>query len=98
MRNLLSRLANAHPLMQALAVITVLLLAAAVFEDALRCLMRNADAHCGRRWREFEAARSWFKDDRRDWPFAFVNVCDFLGVNAKAVRTRLRAGSAGASR
>ncbi|HMC05498.1 MAG TPA: hypothetical protein VKJ83_08505, partial [Actinomycetota bacterium] len=32
MRNLLSRLANAHPLMQALAVITVLLLAAAVFE------------------------------------------------------------------
>jgi len=32
LRNLLSRLANAHPLQQALAVITVLLLAAGVFE------------------------------------------------------------------
>src|SRR6266550_4400416 len=32
LRNLLSRLANAHPLMQSLAVVTVLLLAAAVFE------------------------------------------------------------------
>src|SRR5437870_5754151 len=61
-------------------------LVAAVFEEALRCILRNAGAHCGRRWREFEEAQSWFKDDRRDWPFAFANVCEFLALDASAVR------------
>jgi len=28
--------------------------------------------------------------ERRDWPFAFIDVCDFLAVTAKLVRTRLR--------
>jgi hypothetical protein len=29
-------------------------------------------------------------DDRRDWPFAFLNVCDLLALDANAVRQSLR--------
>jgi hypothetical protein len=61
-------------------------LVAALFEDALRCIVRNADAHHGQRWRDFVAAQEWFKDDRRDWPFAFANVCEFLALDAAEVR------------
>jgi hypothetical protein len=61
-------------------------LVAALFEDALRCLVRNADAQRGQRWRDFVAAQEWFKDDRRDWPFAFANVCEFLALDATEVR------------
>src|SRR5262249_6973454 len=58
----------------------------AVLEDALRCIER------GRTRRTFSARRlaveaeAWVRSDRRDWPFAFLNVCDILGFEADAVR------------
>src|SRR5262245_1471521 len=58
----------------------------AVLEDALRCIEH------GRRRRTFHARRlaadaeAWVRSDRRDWPFAFVNVCDVLGFEADAIR------------
>jgi hypothetical protein len=61
-------------------------LVAALFQDALQCIVRNADARRGQRWRDFVAAQEWFKDDRRDWPFAFANVCEFLALDAAEVR------------
>jgi hypothetical protein len=62
-------------------------LVAAIFEDAVRCFQR---ASRGVTHQQSEEAFEWIASERSDWPFAFVNVCDFLGVDAKAVRTRLR--------
>jgi hypothetical protein len=67
-------------------------LVAAIFEDAVRCLQR---ASRGVTHRQFSEAFDWIASERRDWPFAFVNVCDLLGVDAKAVRKRLRIGDEG---
>src|SRR5262249_27823505 len=61
-------------------------LVVALFEDALRCVVRNAHVRRGQRWRDFVQAHEWFKDDRRDWPFAFANVCEFLALDAGQVR------------
>lgn len=62
-------------------------LVAAIFEDAVRCIQR---ASRGVTHRQSSEAFEWIASERRDWPFAFVNVCDFLGVDANAVRKRLR--------
>jgi hypothetical protein len=62
-------------------------LVAAIFEDAVRCVHR---ASRGVTDRQFLDAVEWIASERGDWPFAFVNVCGFLGVDAAAVRKRLR--------
>jgi hypothetical protein len=62
-------------------------LVAAIFEDAVRCVQR---ASRGVTHDQSSEAFEWIASDRRDWLFAFVNVCDFLGVDAAAVRKRLR--------
>ena len=62
-------------------------LIAAIFEDAVRCVQR---ASHGMTHRQFSEAVEWIASERRDWPFAFVNVCDLLGVDANTVRKRLR--------
>ena len=64
-------------------------LAVAVFEDAMRCLTRNVDRRSGARWQEFVDACDWIWDERRDWPFAFGNVCDLLALDPMAVRRRI---------
>jgi len=65
-------------------------LVAAVLEDALQCITKNVNARYGRRRRDFSEAYRWLWADNRDWPFAFRNVCDLLGLNASAVRQRIR--------
>ena len=70
-------------------------LVAAIFEDAVRCVRR---AGGGVTHRQSSEASEWIASERSDWPFAFLNVCDFLGVDAKVVRMRLRVGSERASR
>jgi hypothetical protein len=62
-------------------------LVAAVFEDAVRCVQRGSR---GVTYQQSSDALEWIASEQRDWPFDFVNVCDFLGMDAKAVRTRLR--------
>jgi hypothetical protein len=62
-------------------------LVVAIFEDALHCARRASN---GVTHHQSAEALEWIASERRDWPFAFVNVCDFLGVDAKAVRERLR--------
>jgi hypothetical protein len=65
-------------------------LVAAIFEDALHCIVKNADAHQRRRRREFLQAYRWVLEDSSDWPFAFLNICDLLGLDPTAVRERLQ--------
>jgi hypothetical protein len=62
-------------------------LIAAIFEDAVHCVQR---ASRGITHRQFSEAVEWIASERCDWPFAFVNVCDLLGVDANTVRKRLR--------
>jgi len=64
-------------------------LVAAIFEDAVNCLLRDVSPRRGRRWYEFLEARDWIMDDRRDWPFAFANVCELLTLDVTAVRESL---------
>lgn len=54
----------------------------AVVEDAIACLRNGAghDAH------EYREAYRWLFDNDRDWPFSFLNLCDWLGLDASAVR------------
>jgi len=64
-------------------------LVAAIFEDAVHCVLRDVGSRRGRRWYEFLEARDWIMDDRRDWPFAFANVCELLTLDVTAVRESL---------
>lgn len=66
-------------------------LVSAIFEDALHCVLRNVTARRGRKRREFLDACDWFWDDSHQWPFAFANICDLLGIDRPAVRETLRA-------
>jgi hypothetical protein len=61
-------------------------LVAAILEDALQCIAHNVNTRTGRRRRDFLDAYRWVWIDRRDWPFAFTNVCDLLGFEPAAVR------------
>jgi hypothetical protein len=65
-------------------------LVAAMLEDALQCVLRNATAVSGPRRREFLEAYDWLWDDSREWPFTFANVCDLLGLDDVAVRQCIR--------
>ena len=64
-------------------------LVAAIFDDAVRCARRGSGAVTHQQSSE---ACEWIASERCDWPFAFVNVCDFLGLDARVVRTRLHVG------
>jgi hypothetical protein len=65
-------------------------LVAAILEDALNCIVGNAEARERSRRREFLRAYEWISDDTCNWPFAFRNVCDLLGLDPMAVRERLQ--------
>jgi hypothetical protein len=61
----------------------------AVLEEAARCI------DCGRRRRHLGVrklaaeAEAWVRWDGREWPFAFANICDVLGLDVNAARLRL---------
>jgi hypothetical protein len=61
----------------------------AVLEDAVRCIDRGRRSrHMGIRQVAVEA-EAWVRSDSRQWPFAFVNICDALGLDVEAARVRL---------
>jgi hypothetical protein len=61
-------------------------LVAAILEDAIHCVARNAHTRDRRRAREYRDAREWLLDDRRDWLFSFHNVCELLSIDSRSVR------------
>lgn len=62
----------------------------AVLEDAFLCILKNVGARERRRRRQLQDASVWFCSDSREWPFAFLPLCDMLGLDAAAVRQRVR--------
>lgn len=65
------------------------LLVLAVLEDAVTTVLQNTRAHRGRPMRELREACRWFSDDSRDWAFSFLNLCDWLGLDASAIHRSL---------
>jgi hypothetical protein len=74
-------------------------LMAAVLEDAFRCLHGKAlidgGAETGevrrrRRVLPQQAAALWFASPDTVWPYSFENICAALGLDAGALRQRLR--------
>jgi hypothetical protein len=59
---------------------------AAIFEDGVRC-QRARPGVTNLEWLE---AFAWIASERNDWPSAFVNICDFLGVDSSGERARLK--------
>jgi len=58
----------------------------AVLTDAIDILMKGPGVNDPRRTTVFEETVAWFTRDDADWPCSFVNVCDALGIDARAVR------------
>ncbi len=61
----------------------------AVLEDALLCLQGHfiSTGHRGRRLAQ--EAEAWFLSEDVHWPFAFVSICEVLGLEPVAVREAL---------
>jgi hypothetical protein len=62
----------------------------AVLEDAVHTLQRYADASDSHGRRLFLDALAWFRSDETGSPFAFVTVCEALGLDAGYLRLGLR--------
>lgn len=62
----------------------------AVLQDAIDCVdkYRVATDSDGRRL--FAEAAQWVLADENEWPYSFECICDVLGLDASAVRYRLR--------
>ena len=58
----------------------------AVLTDAIDILMKGPGVNDPRRTTVFDETVAWFTRDDADWPCSFVNVCDALGIDARAVR------------
>ncbi|MGH7924045.1 MAG: hypothetical protein ACREQH_05575 [Candidatus Binatus sp.] len=59
----------------------------AVLEDAVRCYLKHRDGgQAERNHPDFVEAALWLSSDQKDSPFAFVSVCDGLGIDADRLR------------
>ena len=67
----------------------------AVLHDAVRVITQDPRDLRRRELEEFLKARTWLLDNSREWPFAFANVCDLLGLDLAAVRQQLPLREAG---
>jgi len=61
----------------------------AVLEAALLDLQRSAGARTPRGRRLADEVDAWFAANDDGWPCSFLRICDALGLDAAAVRTRL---------
>jgi hypothetical protein len=59
-------------------------LAFAIFDVRRYASVGNANART-----LYRTARTWLESDDHTWPLAFVPVCDVLGLDPSAVRTRV---------
>jgi hypothetical protein len=62
----------------------------AVLEDALACFQNQCGASGVRAQRLAKEAEEWLFSDETVWPFAFVNICEALGLEPTALRRTLR--------
>jgi hypothetical protein len=61
----------------------------AVLEDAVGTFQKHATAPGRRGRRLFTEAEEWFSSEDAEWPFAFVNVCQALGLEPHYLRAGL---------
>jgi hypothetical protein len=64
-------------------------LASAMLEAAASDLRNYRYARRRRRQRMYWQTYQWVASDDREWPFSFVNLCEFLRVSPAAMRERL---------
>ena len=62
----------------------------AVLTDAIDILMKGQTANGPRRRELFEETVAWFDADDTEWPCSYLNICDTLGLEPRAVRNALR--------
>jgi len=63
----------------------------AILEDAVECFTKHIFARDRRSRQLFLDAEEWFEDTDREWPFAFENVCDLVGLDSAYLRRGLQA-------
>lgn len=61
----------------------------AVLEDAVTCFTKYRRARDRKKRRPFDEAREWVLERESDWPFAFDNICDALGLDSDYLRQGL---------
>ncbi|MFN8545305.1 MAG: hypothetical protein U0807_14010 [Candidatus Binatia bacterium] len=61
----------------------------AVMEDAVFGFQKHVHATRGEGYRLFQEAEAWIFSEDVTWPFAFLNLCDALGVNPVPLREGL---------
>ena len=61
----------------------------AVLEDALLCLQGHFSATGRGGQRLAQEAEAWFLSEETHWPFAFISICEVLGLEPVAVREAL---------
>lgn len=61
----------------------------AVLEDAVDCYRKYLGARDRKGRQLFIDAEEWFFSEEKTWPYAFVNVCDYLGINPEYLRRGL---------
>ena len=62
----------------------------AILERALLDLRSSTGRRPSRMRRLASTVDAWFAADDETWPFSFPNICHGLGLDAAAVRSRLR--------
>jgi hypothetical protein len=61
----------------------------AVLEEALTTFQRGLVSDVAERRKHACEVETWVASDAVDWPFAFENVCDCLGIEPDYVRRRM---------
>jgi len=60
----------------------------AVLEDAIRCYLKQRGAgRASRNDPDFLETAGWLSSDDDQGPFAFVNICEALGIDADSLRS-----------
>ena len=62
----------------------------AVLSDAVRCFQAYADARNRTGRLRFAEAEAWILDRKAEGPFAFVTICDSLGIEPNCMREGIR--------
>jgi hypothetical protein len=62
----------------------------AVLEDALRCLQTHAQSRKPAHRKAFGEAETWILERRAQGPFAFVSICEALGIQPDHLREGIR--------
>ena len=62
----------------------------AVLSDAVRCFLAYADAQDPAGRLRFAEAQGWILDHKAEGPFAFVTICESLGIEPNCMRNGIR--------